>query len=566
MVSSRSERQGLSHSTVLGLFALGLFFFAFMIYPVLQVVVGAIRPEGRFTLGFFEVVFNSRSLRESIVNSFRLSIVTTLVTLVVSLPLSYVLTRVRFAGRRWLSSLVLVPMIMPPFVGAIGVRSLLAKFGPINLYLMDRGVIQGPIGWLSSGFVGVVILQVLHLFPIMYLNLSAALANVDPSLEDAARNLGSGGWRRFRTVTLPLIMPGIFAGCSIVFIWAFTDLGTPLIFGYQRVVSVQIFNKISEGTVDPTGYALVVLVLLLTLLIFLVSKRLFSAGRYEMLPRGSASQLEKRAGVWGTVAAHVCIGLLLLLALLPHVAVVLRSVADRWFATVLPEKLTGEHFAGLVRHPLTGSSIRNSLLYASASSVLDIFLGIAIAYFLVRKRIPGRGLLDGLAMLPLALPGLVLAFGDIVAFPRGSVLDPFANPMPLLIIAYAVRRLPFIVRAAYAGFQQVSETLEEASLNLGAGRMQTLRRITVPLIAGNLIAGGVICFAFAMLEVSASLVLALKPRFFPITKTIYYFFTDIGAGPSTASALGVMAMVLLVASLLVSAGLMGKRMGSLFRM
>jgi iron(III) transport system permease protein len=138
--------------------------------------------------------------------------------------------------------------------------------------------------------------------------------------------------------------------------------------------------------------------------------------------------------------------------------------------------------------------------------------------------------------------------------------------MPLLIIAYAVRRLPFIVRAAYAGFQQVSETLEEASLNLGAGRIHTLRRITVPLIAGNLIAGGVICFAFAMLEVSASLVLALKPRFFPITKTIYYFFTDIGAGPSTASALGVMAMALLVASLLISASLMGKRMGSLFRM
>jgi iron(III) transport system permease protein len=543
-----------------------VFFLAFMIYPILRVVAGATAPEGRLTLTFFAAVFRNPLLRESIVNSFKLSIVTMLVTLSLSLPLAYLLTRVRFFGKRFWNSVILVPMVMPPFVGAIGMKQVLGRVGSLNSLLQSIGLIDEPINWLGSGFAGVVVLQALHLYPIMYLNLTSALANVDPSLEDSAENLGAGRWRRFWTITLPLMMPGVFAGCSIVFIWAFTDLGTPLIFGYQKLVATQIFNKIMEGRIDPTGYALVALVLLLTLLTFAVSKRIFAAGMYEMMPRGYASVERRRMGTWKTVAANVCLWILLAAALLPHVSVVLRSVAERWFMTIVPEKFTGEYFSNLLKHGLTVSTIRNSVSYSLASSVLDVVLGIAIAYFLARKKFAGRNLLDAMAMLPLALPGLVLAFGYVIAFSRSRLLDPFVNPVPLLVVAYAVRRLPFIVRAAYAGLQQVSPVFEEASYNLGAGWARTLRRITVPLISANLVAGAIVCFAFAMLEVSASLVLALRQQFFPITKTIYFLFNRIGDGPSMASALGVLGMVVLTVSILVAGGLMGKRMGALFRM
>jgi len=562
----RFAGEKLSHSASLGLFALVMFFFAFMVYPVMRVVIGAVSPEGRLTLAFFGVVFRNPLLRESIINSFKLGIVTTLATLAVSLPLSYALTRMEFAGKRLLSSLVLVPLVMPPFVGAIGMSHFLGRSGPVNLLLMKLGLIDRPTSLLSSGLGAVVVLQVLHLYPIMYLNLSSALANIDPSLEDAARNLGAGRWRRFRTVTLPLMMPGVFAGCSVVFIWAFTDLGTPLIFRYRKLVAVQIFNEILKGLDDPAAYALVVLVLTLTLITFMASRRIFSAGGYEMMPRGYLPERPKRAGKLATIAANLSIALLLVAALLPHISVVLRSVAGRWFMTILPEEWTSRYFASLATHGLTASSIRNSLFYASASSVLDIVLGVGIAYFLVRKRFTGKSLLDAMAMLPLALPGLVLAFGYIAAFSRSRLLDPFVNPVPLLIIAYSVRRLPFIVRAAYAGLQQVSPSYEEASFNLGAGWLRTMRRVTVPLISANLIAGGVMCFAFAMLEVSASLVLALNQRFFPIAKTIYFLLNRIGDGPSMASALGVVGMALLTVSILLSAVLMGKKMGALFRM
>ena len=155
---------------------------------------------------------------------------------------------------------------------------------------------------------------------------AAAMANVDPSLREAARNLGARGWRLFRTVTLPLILPGWFAGASIVFIWSFTDLGTPLIFGFSHVVPVRIFDSISELNTNPSGYALVMLVLLMTAVIFLLTKRLFAVRRHEMMSRGHTGDGEHRATTRQTVLIWLGVGAVLALALLPHVAVVAHGV------------------------------------------------------------------------------------------------------------------------------------------------------------------------------------------------------------------------------------------------
>jgi iron(III) transport system permease protein len=203
-------------------------------------------------------------------------------------------------------------------------------------------------------------------------------------------------------------------------------------------------------------------------------------------------------------------------------------------------------------------------LLSGLSTIIDIVLGVTIAYILARKRVPGRAALDVLAMLPLALPGLVLAFGYVAAF-SATPLDPRTNPVPLLVIAYAVRRLPYMVRAAYAGFQQTSVVLEEAAINLGASPVKTLFQITMPLVFANLIAGAVLSFSFAMLEVSDSLILASKEPYYPITKAIYALLQRIEDGPYIASAMGMLGMLLLAASLFVAGRFFGRRMGELFR-
>jgi iron(III) transport system permease protein len=456
-------------------------------------------------------------------------------------------------------------MVLPPFVGAIGMRQLLARFGSVNLLLLEMGVVNQPIDWLGGGsFWGVVILEALHLYPIMYLNLAAALANVDPSLEEAAKNMGANSFKLFTTVTFPLMLPGYFAGAIIVFIWAFTDLGTPLVFEYREVIAVQIFNMVTDLHQNPMGYAFVVAVVAITLFFFYLSKRILGGGRYEMLGRGHVAAAARPASAAITATAYAVVLSISALALIPHLGVFLTSVTKRWFLSVLPSEYTLQFYQSVFNHELALLSIKNSLLLCSLSTIIDIVLGVTIAYLLARKRVPGKNILDALAMLPLALPGLVLAFGYVAAF-SATPLDPRVNPVPLLVIAYAVRRLPYMVRAAYAGFQQTSVVLEEASINLGASPMRTLFQITMPLVFANLIAGAVLAFSFAMLEVSDSLLLASKEPYYPITKAIYALLGRIADGPYIASAMGMLGLLLLAASLFIAGRLFGRRMGELFR-
>jgi iron(III) transport system permease protein len=544
---------------------LWLFFIVFMLYPLGYVFSNAFFTQDGFSLVFMKLMFSSPNNTIILANSVNLGLAVTLLTTVLSLPLALLLVRYNFRGKGLLNGLILIPMVLPPFVGAIGMRQLLARFGSVNLLLLEMGVINQPIDWLGGGsFWGVVILEALHLYPIMYLNLAAALANVDPSLEEAAKNMGANSFRLFTTVTFPLMLPGYFAGAIIVFIWAFTDLGTPLVFEYREVIAVQIFNMVTDLHENPMGYAFVVAVIAITLFFFYLSKRILGGGRYEMLGRGHVSSAVRPASATMTVIAYAVVLGISALALIPHLGVLLTSVTKRWFLTVLPTEYTFQFYQDVFSHDLALLSIKNSLLLSSLSTIIDVVLGVTIAYLLARKRVPGRSVLDALAMLPLALPGLVLAFGYVAAF-SATPLDARINPVPLLVIAYAVRRLPYMVRAAYAGFQQTSVALEEAAINLGASPMKTLFQITMPLVFANLIAGAVLSFSFAMLEVSDSLILASKEPNYPITKAIYALLGRIADGPYIASAMGMLGLLLLAASLFIAGRLFGRRMGELFR-
>jgi len=440
------------------------------------------------------------------------------------------------------------------------------KFGMINSLLLKFGWLDAhnPIPWLSHPFWGVVILETLHLFPIMYLNITAAFALIDPALEEAGRGLGAHGWALFRTITFPLLLPGIFAGAAIVFIWAFTDLGTPLIFEFRSVVPVQIFTMVTQQTENPAGYTLVIVVLLITLALFLPGRILFGRKRYSMIAYGRTGAETQKLSFVSRIAITMFFVLILALALLPHLSVIISSLSRTWFLTVLPEQWTVEYFQKIFVHPVAFLSIKNSVFLSTMSTVVSLALGGAIAFLLARTRFPGRDVLDAVTMLPLAIPGVVLAFGYIGCF-SGTVLDPRRNPFPLLIISYSIRRLPLVVRALYAGLIQVDITLEEAASGLGAAPRTVMRTITAPLVLANIIGASILAFAFAMLEVSDSLILAMQEKFYPVTKAIYILLGRLTDGQSIASAMGVLGMLLLIAALLTAQRLLGKKMGQIFQ-
>src|SRR5215510_1319555 len=349
-MTSWFKRYDLNPSNAAVLVFLWLFFILFMLYPLGYVFSNAFFAAEGFSLVFFKLMLSSPNYLAILTNSINLGLVVTLLTTLLSLPLAFLMVRYNFTGKPLLNGLILVPLVLPPFVGAIGMRQMLARFGSVNLLLLRMGFIDQPIDWLGSGFLGVMILEVLHLYPIMYLSLAAALANVDPSLEEAARNMGASGFRLFRTVTFPLMLPGYFAGAIIVFIWAFTDLGTPLVFEYRELIAVQIFNMVSDLHQNPMGYAFVVAVMLLTIFFFYVSKRLIGDRGYEMLGRGHVTSSVQIASPALTVMIYGVVLVISALALIPHLGVFLTSIASRWFLTVLPTEFTFRFYREVFSH------------------------------------------------------------------------------------------------------------------------------------------------------------------------------------------------------------------------
>lgn len=558
------------------LLALPVFAFltAFLVLPLLLAISSGFVHEGKPGLYWFgRVLSNPVRIREFL-NAGWLAIVTTFLCGLVAIPMALFQGRTRFKGQNLLGSLVLLPLILPPFVGALAMRRMLAPYGTFNLVLDKIGVLdlqtQLPPNWLGSGFTGVVILQVLHLFPIMYLNARAALANVDPAYIQAARNLGAGPIRTFLKITLPLMRPGLFAGGTIVFIWSFTDIGTPVMLEYDKVTAVTIFKELARGNFSGLTYCLVFLMLAVSVSLYLLGKFVFGRDNDAETSKASIAEESKKLGWPGTLVAWFLFGGVLFLAMLPHLGVILIACADQWDITILPASFTTSHLTHVFRSPTTYRSIFNSIKYASLSTTIDVVAGCLIAWLVIRAKVFGKTALDSLAVLPLAIPGIILAAGYVALTVKGSpfeAIGPTRNPFILLIIAYSIRRLPFITRGVSAGLQQVPESLEDAARNLGAGRFTTAMRITVPLVLPSLIAATVLTFSFAILEVSDSLILAQVQSDYPITKQIYKLATSTGGTNATneAAALGVYGMLLLGSALGISSLILGKRLGNVFR-
>jgi len=535
----------------------------FLVYPLFYVVSQSFIVDNKFTIEIIKAAAGNYILRTSLIKSFSLGIIVVFLTSLIGISLAFFFYRYKFKGREILKVAFFLPLIASPFVGAIGVRQILSRFGSLNLILIKLGMLKNPISWIGSGFAGIVLLQSLHLYPIMFLNISAALNNFDIECEEASFNLGATFWQTFRKITFPLLLPGYFAAASIIFIWSITDLGTPLVFDYPNIISVQIFNHIKDINTNPVGYALVLIITLITLILFVLTKEYiektpYITGRTKRI--GEEKKLDRKGKIFLLLTFF-----LLIFSLIPHIGIILSSFSKKWFFTVFPSEYTTEFYKTVFTHHLTKTGIFNSLFLSSAASLIDVILGFSIGYFLARENFKGKQLLDLLVMLPVVIPGIIIAFGYFTSF-SNTILDPRNNPFPLLAISYSIRRLPFIVRSTFSSFQMISSDIEMASYSLGATSNTTFRKITIPMVSPGLFAGCVFVFAFSFMEVSSSLILAVREKFYPVAKVIYILAGRITDGPYVACALGVIGMIIITVSIFISSKLMKKGIGEFFRL
>jgi iron(III) transport system permease protein len=521
--------------------ALLILLIGLIVYPLLQVLSVAFldggRPAARPLLAFF-----ARPLfQEALANTLLAGVLAVALGSVVAVPLALLTVRYQFPGRALIGVLGVLPLVIPPFVGAVAFQQILGRSGAVNLLLLEHVGVTVPF---MEGLAGVVLVQTLHYFPFILLNTAAALAGLDRSLEEAAQNLGSSGLRLFRRVLLPLALPGYAAGALLTFIRVIDDLGTPLMLDYTKLLAPQAYVRVTTiGLSDVDGYVICVILVALSLAALWLSKAALTRGDFAALGRGGEAP-PVRLGPRGVAAAWLIAALLLGPALLPHVGIVLLSVSRVWSLTPLPTVYTTAGYEEiLVRSPLF---IANTLRYAGLAAVADVALGAVIAWLLLRGRVPGRRWLDTAATVPLAIPGVVIAVGYLRAFGGArlpGVGEPLTSTWLVLVVVYAVRRLPYAVRGAYAALQQLPPALEEAAQSLGANRARTFARITLPLITRGLLAGGLLAFITSAVDLSSTMLLVPRVELGPLSYGVYLYMQS-AVGRGAGAALGVVAIVL----------------------
>jgi iron(III) transport system permease protein len=529
-----------------------LLLFVAVVHPLLQVLWVAFVDGGRPTLAPLVAFFSRPLFREALLNTLLSGLLVVAIGSVIAVPLAVLTVRYRFPGRTLIGVLGVLPLVIPPFVGAVAFQQILGRSGTVNLLLLEHCGFTVPF---MEGLAGVVLVQSLHYFPFILLNTAAALGGLDRSLEEAAQNLGSSGLRLVRRVLLPLVLPGYAAGALLTFIRVIDDLGTPLMLDYTRLLAPQAYVRVTtNGLGDVDGYVICVILVALSLGALWLSRGAPARGELAALDR-SGEAPAVALGPRGALLAWLLAGLLLGPALLPHVGIVLLSFSTGWSLSPLPPALTAANYEEiLVRSP---GFLANTLRYALLAALADVALGAVIAWLLLRGRVRGRQWLDRISTIPLAVPGVVFAVGYLRAWSGWRLPglgEPLTSTCLLLVIVYAVRRLPYAVRGACAVLQQVSPALEEAGQNLGANRPRTVLRITLPLMARGLVAAGLLAFVASAVDLSSTILLVPRVELGPLSYGIYISMQS-AAGRGPGAALGVVAIALVAAGAWAAAAL-----------
>ncbi len=520
------------------------FLFVFLVIPVVQVVFVAFMDAatGGFTLLNFKDFFATALFRESFWNSIYVGIMAVVLASAFSMPLAYFTSRFEFKGAVIIQSLGIIPLIMPPFVGAVAMLMLFGRNGSVNLLLDEWFGFTIPF---MEGLNGVIFVQSIHYFPFILINLSAALQNIDRSMEESAQNLGCSGMRLFRRIVLPLAMPGYIAGASLVFLKVFDDLGTPLLLNVNNMLAPQAYLRIASiGIKDPMGYVISVILVVIALGSMWLAMLTLKGKEYATVQKGGGGLAKRRMRPWEKAFAWMVVLLIMGLVLAPHFGLTLLSFGSIWSYSALPDAFTFDHFARVFKE--TPEYMTNTVLYSFLAGIIDVVLGTAIAYIVLRTKLIGRQWLDYIAMAAVAIPGLVIGIGYLRTFYGFNIPwlenQSFATWWMAIVIALAVRRLPYALRACTAALQQVSVALEESAENLGAGKLSTVRKIVVPLMAGGILAGFVTSFATAAVELGMTLMLVSKNSDGPLSYGIYVYMQS-AAGRGAGAALGLVAVL-----------------------
>ncbi|MCM3548503.1 iron ABC transporter permease [Shouchella clausii] len=481
-----------------------LFFALFILFPVVLVLNKSIYngDAGRFTLEHFSLFFERKFYWVTLWNSIKVTVVATLLAVLIGLPLAYMLRRVKIFGSGIVQILIIVSYISPPFIGAYAWIQLLGRSGVITKWINDTFQLQFDGIY---GFAGIVLVLTLQSFPLIFIYISGALKNLDNSLIEAAESLGYSGVQRVVKIVVPLIAPTILASSLLVFMRVIADFGTPMLIGEgYRTIPVLIYTQFMSEVGGDAGFAaaLASIFIIVTIALFLVQRVIARQYSYSMSAL-RPMETKKSTGM-KNLLSHVAVYGVTLLAILPQLVVVYTSFLETIGGQVYTGKFSLQNYENILFNRDL-SMILNTYQLGLIAIVVIVILGILIAYLTVRKRNKVTSLLDTVSMLPFVIPGSVLAMALIFAFGEAPLY--LTGTSLIMVLAFVIRRMPYTVRSSTAIVSQISPSMEEAAISLGASERRTFFRVVVPMMMPGVLAGAIMSWMTILGELSASIIL-----------------------------------------------------------
>ncbi len=514
----------------------------FLIYPMAYLIKQAVvdSETGAITMANFIKFFSKSYYFDTLLNSFKVSVAATLLSLAIGTPLAYLFSIFKIKGKSILNILIIVASMSAPFIGAYSWILLLGRSGVVTTFFKNIGIIIPDI----YGFAGIVLVMTLQLFPLVFLYAKGALRNIDNSLLEAAENLGCSGLLCFFKVVVPLMMPTLLAAGLLVFMRSFADFGTPMLIGegyrtFPVVLYTEFINEV--GGNDGFAAAIAVIAIAVTTVVFLAQKYVSNKKAFSLNAlHPMEEKVPRRSIAW---LVHLVSYLIVGVAVLPQCYVIYTSfkkTEGKIFTTGYSLESYTTAFSKL------GRSIQNTIIIPVLALIIIIILAVVIAYLVVRRRNTLTNTVDILSMIPYIVPGTVLGIALLNGFNRKPLL--ISGTMLIMVIALIIRRLPYTIRSSVAILQQIPMSIEEAAISLGASKMKAFFRITVPMMSAGILSGAILSWVTMISELSTAIILYTGK-----TKTLTVaVYTEVVRGNyGTAAALSTILTVLTVVSLLV---------------
>lgn len=531
----------------------------FVAFPVFLIFFNAFWNSETNTFNLVDVVnvLKEPDTYEALLNSLIIAAGTTTGCTIVGTFFAWLVTRTDLPYKRFMKAMFLIPFMLPSFIGALAWKMLLSpRAGYINRFFMDTFGLEDPVFNIYS-YAGIVMVEIMYLFPFVFIQVCGALERMDPTLEESARISGAGLFTITRKITIPLVLPSILSGALLIMLYSMAHFGTVAVLGiengiyniptliYERIhESAGSFESIRTGTVLST-----VLVFTAAFIIWL-QNRILSKGRFQIIAGKSFRPMELKLRGLRIPMMIFCIAYIAFTIGLPTVVIFLVGGLPTYGLPFTWENLSLENYKFILfDHQLTKDAIFNSVTLGLSSALITMFAGVIISYVIVKMKVRGKGILEFLGMLPFSVPGSVIALGVILAW-SGKFGINLYNTIWIILVAYIARYMAFSLKANSAALEQVHDSLVEAARACGATMWQALKDIVLPLVRPGMLAAFFLIFLPSLRELTVSILL-----YAPTTRTIgvaIYTLNEDGETVVSAALAGVTLILLITGQTLIN--------------